>query len=266
MKPVALQQSAPVRSRVSEAEWEVRVNLAACYRLMAHYDMSELIYNHITARVPGIEEHFLINAYGYFYDEVTASNLYKIDLDGNVILRPDSEYDLNYAGFVIHSAVHAARKDVGCVIHSHSPASIAVSALDCGLLPVAQQAMRFYNRVGYHDYEGPATNLEERRRLAEHLGEFDVMFLRNHGTLVVGRTVPEAFNIAWYLEQGCRAQVMAMGSGAKVLLPSAESAQRVADALKPNLNDLNSHKSKNGMREWPGLLRMLDRIDPSYRE
>lgn len=264
MNNLAVAKHRPMRELVSPAEWEARVTLAACYRLLSHFDMTDLIYNHVTARVPGDEDHVLINAYGYLYDEVTASNLYKIDLEGNVILKPDAEYDVNYAGFVIHSAVHAARRDVGCVIHTHTPASVAVSAMECGLQPYAQQAMRFYGRVGYHDYEGPATNLEERRRLAEHLGEFDVMFLRNHGTLVAARTIQEAFNIAFYLEQGCRVQVLAMGAGTKLVLPAPESAQRVVDALRPR--DLHSQGAKNGMREWPAMLRLLDRIDTSYRE
>jgi ribulose-5-phosphate 4-epimerase/fuculose-1-phosphate aldolase len=201
-----------VREQVSEAEWDLRVNLAACYRLMPRFGMTDLIYNHITARVPGNEHHILINAYGLLYEEVTASNLYKIDLDGNVILQPDTPYDINYAGFVIHSAVHGARPDAQCVIHTHTRAGCAVAAMQCGLLPVSQHALRFFECMSYHDYEGPALKLDERARLVEHLGDNDVMLLRNHGTLTLGRTIPQAFNTAYFLECACRIQVDAMAS------------------------------------------------------
>ncbi len=192
---MTVQELVPTGSmgRNDKTEWETRVDLAACYRLVALYGMSDLVYNHITARVPDHHDQFLINAYGYLYEEITASNLYKIDIDGNVIQRPDTPYGINQAGFVIHSAVHAAREDVGCVIHTHARASMAISMMECGLLPLSQHAMRFYGDVGYHPYEGVALDLDERARLIEHLGDKNVMFLRNHGLLVCGTSIAEAF-------------------------------------------------------------------------
>ena len=169
-----------MRDRVSRDEWETRVNLAACYRLVHHYGMDDLVYNHISARVPGKEGHFLINAYGMTYDEITASSLMKIDFDGSVVQDSGTGYGINQAGFVIHSAVHRGRPDVACVIHTHTPAGMAVSAMKCGLLPLTQNAM-FFSGVGYHDYEGPAVDLDEQRRLVADLGRHVAMVLRNHG-------------------------------------------------------------------------------------
>ncbi len=184
---------APMRDRVTEAEWATRVELAACYRLVARYGMADLIYNHITARVPGEEGHFLINPFGFLYEEITASCLFKIDLDGRVVERPDLPYEVNRAGFVIHSAVHAARHDVDCVIHTHTRAGMAVSVMECGLLPATQGALRFHDRLAYHDFEGPAVDEGERERLVSDLGSCDAMVLRNHGLLTCGRSVAEAF-------------------------------------------------------------------------
>jgi ribulose-5-phosphate 4-epimerase/fuculose-1-phosphate aldolase len=262
MKKLAAVVSTSLRERVSSAEWDTRVSLAACYRLMAHYGMTDLIYNHITARVPGSEHEVLINAYGLLYEEITASSLYKIDLDGNVLLQPDTSYGINYPGYVIHSAVHAERSDAGCVIHTHSRATVAVSAMQCGLLPVSQQALRFYNRTSYHDYEGPAVDLDERARLVEHLGSNDVMFLRNHGTVVVGRTVAEAFNIIYFLEQACKIQVDLMAAQQGIVFPSAHACESAAYVMKPTGDE--AHGSMDGSREWPAMLRILDRKDPSY--
>lgn len=172
--------NAPVslRERVSEAEWATRVELAACYRLVARHGMADLIYNHITARVPGEEGHFLINPFGFMYEEITASSLFKIDLEGQVIERPDLPYDINQAGFVIHSAVHAARHDVACVLHTHTRAGMAVSVMACGLMPATQGALRFHERLAYHDFEGPAVDEGERERLVADLGSCDAMVLR----------------------------------------------------------------------------------------
>src|SRR5271154_2559614 len=177
-----------LRDRVTAAEWQARVDLAACYRLAHHFGMTDLIYTHISARVPGPEEHFLINPYGLLFNEITASSLIKIDLDGAVVLKPDLDYPVNQAGFVIHSAVHAARPDVGCVMHTHTRAGMALSALECGLLPLTQTAMRFHGRIGYHEYEGPAVELDERQRLVANLGVHSAMILRNHGLLSAGAT------------------------------------------------------------------------------
>jgi ribulose-5-phosphate 4-epimerase/fuculose-1-phosphate aldolase len=169
--------------------WELRVNLAACYRLVAKYGMTDLIYNHITARVPGPQHHILISAYGMLYEEVTASSLIKVDLAGNIIEKPDHGYSVNAAGYIIHSAVHEAREDAQCVIHTHTPAGISVSALEEGLLPLSQTAMRFHGHVAYHEYEGPAFNRGEKQRLVAHLGTHNAMILRNHGLLACGPSI-----------------------------------------------------------------------------
>src|SRR4051812_4692733 len=202
-----------LRERVSAEEWELRVNLAACYRLVARYGMTDLIYNHITARVPGREHHILINAYGMLYEEVTASSLIKVDLAGNIIDKDDHPYSVNAAGYIIHSAVHEARDDAQCVIHTHTPAGIAVSAMEEGLLPLSQTAMRFHGHVAYHDYEGPAFNRGEKARLVAHLGASNAMILRNHGLLVCAPSIPQAFNLIYWLEQARRIQVQILACG-----------------------------------------------------
>ena len=253
-----------IREQVSEAEWQLRVDLAACYRLMVHYRMTDLIYNHITARVPGDEDHILINDYGLLYEEVTASNLLKIDLAGNVVLAPKPDSEVNYAGFVIHSAVHEGRPDARCVIHTHTRASMAVAAMQCGLLPLSQIALRFYGRMSYHDYEGPAVELDERARLVANLGNNDAMLLRNHGTLVVGRSVPEAFNLIYFLDMACQAQVDTLASGQPYILPTTESAEKAAACMQPVTD--SPHGNMDGMREWPAMRRMLDRRDVSYQD
>lgn len=262
-KVVKMNTGRSIREQVSEAEWQLRVDLAACYRLMAHYRMTDLIYNHITARVPGTHDQFLINDYGLHYEEVTASNLLKIDIDGNVLLAANPNCDVNYPGYVIHSAVHAARKDAGCVIHTHTRATMAVAAMQCGLLPLSQIAMRFYNRISYHDYEGPAVDLDERARLVADLGDTDAMLLRNHGTLVVGRTVPEAFNLIYFLEMACQAQVDTLAGGLPYILPATAAAEKAMSVMRPD-ND-SPHGSMDGSREWPAMIRMMDRKDPSFR-
>ena len=212
-----------VRERVSAGEWDLRVNLAACYRLVARYGMTDLVYNHITARVPGDDEHVLINLYGILYKEVTASSLVKIDIDGNVIWKPDTDYGLNVSGYVIHGAIHRARPDVGCIIHTHTRAGMAVSCMREGLLPLTQTSMRFYNHIGYHDYEGPAIDKAEQERLVADLGEHNALVLRNHGLLTCGPSVPEAFNLIYQLEQSCRAQVDVMAAGASMSMPDEET-------------------------------------------
>lgn len=252
-------KSMNVKSMVSEAEWEARVNLAACYRLMPHFGMSDLVYNHITARVPGEEDRILINAYGLMYEEITASNLLTINLNGDVLLNPHTEYTVNPAGYVIHSAVHGARHDVGCVIHTHSRAGMAVSALECGLLPLTQTAMRF-GSIAYHEYEGPAVDMEERKRLVSDLGDSDAMILRNHGLLVASADIAQAFNTIYWLEMACKAQVDAMACNTELHLPSEEVIAHTAHLYRPTT------RRPYGVMEWPAMLRYLDRRDPSYKE
>jgi ribulose-5-phosphate 4-epimerase/fuculose-1-phosphate aldolase len=259
MSRVSVLEKSSIRDRVGDAEWQVRVDLAACYRLVARYGMTDLIYNHITARVPGEDGHILINPYGYLYTEITASSLYKIDLDGNVVLKPDTHYGINQAGYVIHSAVHRARHDVGCVIHTHSRAGMAVSAMKCGLLPLTQHAMRFHGRVGYHLYEGPAIDLAEQARLVNDLGQCDVMFLRNHGILACGRSVAETFNVLYWLEMACKAQVDCMAANTELELPAPDVATKTAHLYAP------ATRRVYGEMEWEAMLRQLDREDPSYR-
>ena len=248
-----------LRSQVSESEWQARVDLAACYRLIAHFSMNDLIYNHATARVPEEEGHFLINAYGYAYEEVTASSLVKIDFDGNIVHDSGSGYGINQAGFVIHSAIHRGRKDVGCVIHTHSPAGMAVSALECGLLPLTQNAM-FFGQIGYHDYEGPAIDLDEQARLVKDLGTAAALILRNHGLLTAGRTVCEAFVVMHWLEKACQAQIMAMSCQMPLNKVSEKVVKITNDRYAPG------QRRKITELEWPAMLRMLDRRDPSFRD
>src|SRR3982750_4887824 len=220
-----------VRGRVSAEEWDLRVNLAACYRLVARYGMTDLIYNHITARVPGPEHHILINAYGMLYEEVTASSLIKVDLAGNVIDKDEHPYSVNAAGYIIHSAVHKAREDAHCVIHTHTPAGIAVSAIEEGLLPLSQTAMRFHGHLAYHDYEGPAFNRGEKGRLVAHLGKRSAMILRNHGLLVCAPSIPQAFNLIYWLEQACRIQVQLLSCQRPLHRAPLEVVDLTADAL-----------------------------------
>jgi len=235
---------------IGPEEWAVRVDLAACYRLVAHFGWDDLVLTHNSARVPGSDKHFLMNPMGLMFGEITASNLLKIDLDGNLV--EPSEHQPNYAGFVIHSAIYMGRADVGCVVHTHTEADIAVGALEEGLLPLSQWAMRFYNRVGYHDYEGPSIDLDERERLQHNIGSHQVLVLRNHGLLTAGRDVAEAFSLTYHFERSAAAQLKiqaAAGAGSTAgRLSNPDGTPRLA-----------------GQREWPALLRLLDRLDPSYR-
>ncbi len=250
----------PVREQVSEEEWQVRVNLAACYRLIAHYGWDDLIFTHISARVPGGEEHFLINPYGMMFQEITASSLVKVDLEGNIVL--PTEYAVNPAGFTIHSAVHAARKDVGCVIHLHTRDGVAVSAMQEGLLPLSQTAMIARVSLAYHDYEGIALDLGERERLVRDLADRMMMILRNHGTLAVGPTVEEAFLRIFFLERACSMQVAALAGGRALSMPSDAVQLVVAKQVMMGA----AAGEKPGQLAWPGLLRMLDAKDRGYRE
>src|SRR5437762_12342806 len=256
-----------MRERVSAEEWKLRVNLAACYRLVARYGMTDLIYNHVTARLPGPEHHILINAYGMLYDEVTASCLIKVDLAGNVIDKADHPYSVNAAGYIIHSAVHEARDDAQCVIHTHTPAGIAVSAMDEGLLPLSQTAMRFHGHVAYDDYEGPAFNRGEKGRLVAHLGDRSAMILRNHGLLVCAPSIAQAFNLIYWLEQACRIQVQTLSCQRPLHPAGQDVVEKTADALSGMEITLDNEAATNpnvkpgaqkagsgyGMLEWPAL-------------
>jgi ribulose-5-phosphate 4-epimerase/fuculose-1-phosphate aldolase len=245
-----------MRERVSPEEWRTRVDLAACYRLVHHYGMDDLVYNHISARVPGEEGHFLINAYGMMYDEITASSLVKVDFDGNVVQDSDTGYGINQAGFVIHSAVHKGRPEVGCVIHTHSIAGMAVSALDCGLLPITQTAM-YFDGVGMHEYESVALDLDEQQRLVRDLGAYKAMILRNHGLLAVGPTVAEAFDALYYLERACRLQVLARSMGGKLRPVRPE-------VIKTAYRMMLADAPKYAGAHFGALKRILDREEPDY--
>ena len=248
-----------VRDQVSAEEWKTRVDLAACYRLTAMYGMTEMIANHISCRVPGHNDQFLINPYGMLYEEIDASCLIKVDVEGNTLFNA-SDYNVNVAGFVIHSAIHMAKHDVDCVAHTHTPAGMAVSAMECGLLPLAQTSMRFLH-IAYHNFEGIADDPEERERLVADLGQHEAMVLRNHGLLVVGRTVPAAFNVLYRLERACEVQVMALSCNTKLVYPPQDVLEATFDKVKPRVDRPN----RNGDLAWPALLRKLDRTDPSYR-
>jgi len=248
----------PAHTKYSAEEWAMRVDLAACYRLADIFGFSDLIWNHITAKIPGTEN-FLINRFGLRHDEITASNLITLDLDGNVLdpgsANTDHE-DINVTGYVIHSAIHAARPDLHCIMHSHSEYGLAVSALKDGLILMIQDAMPFYNNVAYHDYEGMSTDTDERQRLAASLGDKKVLILRNHGILTGGATVGEAFILMYYLERACRTQMQVLASGREYTMPADEVCEAAAKQY-----DIFPH----GKYEWPALLRMLDQKSPDYR-
>jgi ribulose-5-phosphate 4-epimerase/fuculose-1-phosphate aldolase len=241
----------------SESERRTRIDLAACYRLMPLFGMSDLIYNHITARIPGSDDEFLINPYGLMYEEITASSLIKINLKGEILDNPSGEFGVNQAGYVIHSAVHGARHDVGCVIHTHTRAGMAVSAMKQGLIPLAQTSMRFRD-IAYHDYEGVAIDTDEQERLLADLGNQDAMILRNHGLLVASPSVAEAFNAMYWLEMACRVQVDALCSGAELVLPPQHVIDKTFNLYQPHV------RRPFGIMEWPAMLRYLDRRNPGY--
>lgn len=242
-------------SHITDAEWEVRVQLAAAYRLVAHFGWDDLVFTHLSARVPGAKAHFLINPYGMFFHEITASSLVKVDEKGEII--GDSEYGINPAGFTIHSAVHMAHEAAGCIMHLHANAGAAVSAQKGGLLPITQTAMLVYNRIAYHEYEGIALDLDERERLIQDLGDKEIMILRNHGTLTVGKNVPEAFLLMYFLENACEKQIRAQAAG-ELHWPSEsaiETTRQQSEALLGQAGEL----------VWPGLIRLLDAKDASYK-
>ncbi len=246
-----------VRARVGEVEWQQRVDLAACYRLVARYHWDDLIFTHISARVPGPEHHFLINPYGLLFGEITASSLVKVDLEGRKVL--DSPYDINPAGFVIHSAVHAAREDARCVLHLHTLNGVAVSAQKDGVLPISQQSIFVLASLGYHSYEGVALNDDEKPRLVRDLGDKSFLMLRNHGLLTVADSVPEAFLLMYVFESACTIQVRAQAGGGQ-LVPIDPRIIAGAQAQSRQVT-----RNAGGALAWPALLRQLDREDSSYR-
>ncbi len=247
-----------LEGKVSAEEWKLRVDLAATYRLVAMYGWDDMIFTHISARVPGPEHHFLINPYGLLFEEITASSLVKVDMDGNKVV--DSPYPVNPAGFTIHSALHMNRDDAHCVIHLHTDDGVAVSAQEDGLLPLDQHAMTLGDDIAYHDYEGIALDLDERDRLVADLGaQKHVMMLRNHGTLTLGRTCADAFMRMYYLERACTMQVRALSGGAKPNKVNQGVAEKTAG------QGAYAFEGLMGALAWPALLRKLDRLDPSYK-
>lgn len=246
-----------VQHLVSPEEWQLRTDLAACYRLVALYGWSDLIFTHISARIPGPEHHFLINPYGLMFDEITASSLVKVDQDCNKVI--DSPFPVNPAGFVIHSAVHAAREDVQCVIHTHTRAGVAVSAQKGGVLPISQQSTFVLASLAYHDYEGVAFRDEEKPRLQDDLGHANFLMLRNHGLLTCGRTIPDAFLAMYTFESACQIQLAAQAGGELVQV-HPRIVQGVGEAMRVQTSGLG------GAFAWPALLRKLDKIDAGYRD
>ncbi|MDP5029816.1 MAG: class II aldolase/adducin family protein [Paraglaciecola sp.] len=245
-----------VKQQVSSEEWQLRVDLAACYRIVAMHGWDDLVFTHISARVPGPEHHFLINPYGLMFEEVSASSLVKVDLQGNKVM--PSDYDINPAGFVIHSAVHEARDDAQCVLHLHTAAGIAISATKDGLLPLSQQSLFALSSLSYHDYEGVALNPEEKVRLVADLGETNFMILRNHGLLTCATNIPDAFLFMYLLERSCEIQLKAQSTGCDLLpIPNA-----ILKGIRAQAEQVT--RSAGGGLAWPGLLRKLDRINPGY--
>ena len=252
------QELVSVRDRVTEEEWQTRVDLAACYRLIAMHGWDDLVFTHISARVPGPDEHFLINAYGLLFEEMTASSLVKVDLDGNIVL--ESPYAVNPAGFTIHSAVHEARKDVGCVLHTHTKAGVAVSAQADGLLPLSQVSLFALASISYHDYEGVALNADEKPRLVADLGDRSFLILRNHGLLTAAATIPDAFLYMYILETACQTQLLAQSGGVELIRVD----DRILAGILAQADEVT--KGLGGQLAWPGLIRKLDRLDPTYRD
>jgi ribulose-5-phosphate 4-epimerase/fuculose-1-phosphate aldolase len=247
----------PMQDKVSAEEWKIRVDLAAAYRLVAHYGWDDIIFTHLSARVPGPEHHFLLNPYNLMFEEVTASSLVKVDMSGNPV--EPTPFITNAAGFTIHSALHMAREDAHAVIHLHTPDGQAVSAHDSGLMPLTQTAMLIRGEIAYHDYEGVAVDLDERARIIADIGDKNAMILRNHGTLAVGETVGEAFIRIYFLERACEAQVKALSAGeGNVSNPPQGSPELTAEMGKVGL------KMSANLLAWPALLRKAYRLDPGF--
>lgn len=252
-----LEQRKQIKNLVSEEEWQARVDLAACYRLVAHFKMTDWIYNHISVRVPGSHEHYLINPFGLLYEEITASSLVKVDVTGRLV--EDVALEVNPAAFVIHGAIHQARPEIACVLHTHTRAGVGVAAQAQGLLPLSQHAFKVFNRLAYHDFEGIALDMDEQQRLVADIGTKDVLILRNHGLLTMGRTVREAFELMYYLERACEIQIAALSGKSEIIIPPPHVCQRTCEQFA---NDSRFVKG----RDWQALLRLLDRTDPSYKD
>ena len=246
------------KHQARQDEQQMRIDLAACYRLIALYGWDDLVFTHISARVPGPDEHFLINPYGMLFEEITASSLVKVDLDGNKVT--ESPHPINPAGFVIHSAVHEAREDVVCVLHTHTKAGVAVSAQADGLLPISQTSLFPYATLAYHDYEGVALNEDERPRLVADLGSNNAMILRNHGLLTTGASIADAFLMMYTLETACQIQIMAQSSGGQLV----HVPEPIVKGIEAQAAEVT--KGLGGQLVWPGLLRKLDRMDSSFRD
>ena len=243
------------KKNYSNEEWLNRVNLSACYHLADHFDMTDLIWNHITAKTSKQKETFLINKFGLRYDEITASNLLEIDLEGNII---NGEGDINYTGYVIHGAVHKARKEINCVMHTHTRAGLAISCLKDGLKPIFQDAAIFHNRVSYHDWQGMSTEIDECKDIAKNLDKNKVMILRNHGLLTCGETIAEAFILMYYLDKTCKNQLDTMSTGQQTIIPSNNIMEYAA-------GQYDDPRFKLGVHEWPALLRLLDQKNSIYK-
>lgn len=247
-----------LQSQVSAEEWQTRVDLAAAYRLVAHFGWSDLVFTHLTAKVPGPDQHFLINPYGLLFDEITPSSLVKVDIHGQKVM--DSPYPTNPAGFLIHSAIHAARDDAHCVMHTHSLNGVAVSAQEGGLLPLSQQSIFVLGSLAYHDYEGVALLDDERPRLVRDLGSANYLMLRNHGLLTVAADIPNAFLFMYLLEAACTVQIRAQSGGGPLRqIPDPIVANGIEQARQVTLG-------AGGKLAWPGLLRKLDRLDAGWRQ
>jgi len=257
VRPADTASIASLRGKVSAEEWALRVDLAATYRLVAHYGWDDMIFTHISARVPGPEHHFLINPYGLLFDEITASSLVKIDVNGKKV--QETPFPVNPAGFTIHSALHMNRDDAHCIIHLHTTDGVAVSAQEQGLLPLDQHAMLICGDIAYHDYEGVALDLDERDRLVHDIGGKHAMILRNHGTLALGKSCADAFMRMFYLERACSMQVRALAGGVKPNMPHQGVPEKTA------AQGAEAFDGIIGPLAWPALLRKLDRLDPGYR-
>lgn len=243
---------------ISDVEWQARCELAALYRMVAHFRMTDLIDTHITLRIPGPEHHFLINQYGVIFDRMRASDLVRIDQHGNVVDEAFGDRRVNAAGFVIHSAIHMARPEMQCVIHTHTSAGIAVSAQEQGLLPISQHALKFYGKLAYHQYEGIALSLDERERLIADLGTHKAMILRNHGLLAGGASVAEAFHEIHFLERACQAQVQALAGGSKLIYPSEEVCRHTAAQFQ------RDESAQIISLSWSAALTLIEQQRESY--
>lgn len=250
-----------IKEQVSPAEWQTRVNLAACYRLISLFRWEDLVYTHISAKVPGTEE-FLINPFGMAFDEITASSLVKVDLDGNKLM--DSPYDINPAGFLIHSAIHRARADVGCVLHIHTAEGIAVSVQKDGLLPLSQQSMYILPHLAYHPYEGVVLDSDEQERLVSDLGNKNYLILPNHGLLTCGEDIPDTFLYMYMLQRSCEIQLKAQSAGVEMVMVTQDAIDK--SLAMTQAMAANGGKLLNGSIPWPALLRRLDRVNPGYAE